>query len=41
MTLPQSKEQSSSAMNRVFDDKTATCKSYGLLALLDMHVKEQ
>lgn len=41
MTLPQSEELSTSAMNRVFDDTTATYKFYWLLALLDMHVKEQ
>ena len=41
MTLPQSEELSTSAMNRVFDDTTATYKFYWLLALLDMHIKEQ
>ena len=41
MPLPQSEELSTSAMNRVFDDTTATYKFYWLLALLDMHVKEQ
>lgn len=41
MTIPQSEGLSTSAMNRVFDDTTATYKFYWLLALLDMHVKEQ
>ena len=41
MTIPQSETLSTSAMNRVFDTTTATYKFYWLLALLDMHVKEQ
>lgn len=41
MTIPQSDTLSTSAMNRVFDTTTATYKFYWLLALLDMHVKEQ
>lgn len=41
MTIPQSEHLSTSAMNRVFDDTTATYKFYWLLALLDMHVKEE
>lgn len=41
MTLPQSEELSTSAMNRVFDDTTATYKFYWLLSLLDMHVLGQ
>ena len=41
MTIPQSKTLSTNAMNRVFDTTTATYKFYWLLALLDMHVKEQ
>ena len=40
MTIPQIEGLSTSAMNRVFDDTTATYKFYWLLALLDMHVKE-
>ena len=41
MTIPQTEGLSTSAMNRVFDTTTATYKFYWLLALLDMHVKEQ
>lgn len=41
MTIPQSETLSTSAMNRVFDDTTATYKFYWLLSLLDMYVKEQ
>ena len=41
MTIPQAEGLSTSAMNRVFDTTTATYKFYWLLALLDMHVKEQ
>ena len=41
MIIPQSKTLSTNAMNRVFDATTATYKFYWLLALLDMHVKEQ
>ena len=41
MTIPQSDTISTSAMNRVFDTTTATYKFYWLLALLDMHAKEQ
>ena len=41
MTIPQSETLSTRAMNRVFDDTTATYKFYWLLSLLDMHVKEQ
>ena len=41
MEIPQSDILSTSAMNRVFDTTTATYKFYWLLALLDMHVKEQ
>ena len=41
MTIPLSKTLSTSAMNRVFDTTTATYKFYWLLALLDMHVKDQ
>ena len=37
----QTERLSTSAMNRVFDTTTATYKFYWLLALLDMHVKEQ
>lgn len=39
MTLPQSEELSTSAMNRVFDDTTASYKFYWFLSLLDMYVK--
>ena len=41
MTIPQCEGLSTCVMNRVFDDTTATYKFYWLLALLDMHVKEQ
>lgn len=41
MQIPQSDILSTNAMNRVFDTTTATYKFYWLLALLDMHVKEQ
>lgn len=41
MRIPQSEALSTSTMNRVFDTTTATYKFYWLLALLDMHVKEQ
>ena len=41
MTIPQTEGLSTSAMNRVFDTTTATYTFYWLLALLDMHVKEQ
>ena len=41
MTIPQSETLSTRAMNRVFDDTTATYKFYWMLSLLDMHVKEQ
>lgn len=39
MTLPQSEGLSTSAMNRVFCNTTATYKFYWLLSLLDLHVK--
>lgn len=38
--VPQIGGLSTSAMNRVFDNTTATYKFYWLLALLDMYVKE-
>ena len=41
MQIPHSDILSTNAMNRVFDTTTATYKFYWLLALLDMHVKEQ
>ena len=41
MTIPYSETFSTSAMNRVFDDKTASYKFYWFLSLLDMHVKEK
>ena len=41
MQIPQSDILSTNTMNRVFDTTTATYKFYWLLALLDMHVKEQ
>ncbi|WP_341463810.1 HIT domain-containing protein [Segatella bryantii] len=41
MTISQTEGLSTNAMNRVFDMTTATYKFYWLLALLDMHVKEQ
>lgn len=41
MQIPQSDILLTNAMNRVFDTTTATYKFYWLLALLDMHVKEQ
>ena len=39
MTIPQSAELSTSAMNRVFGNTTATYKFYWLLSLLDLYVK--
>jgi len=39
MTIPQSEGLSTSAMNRVFSNTTATYKFYWLLSLLDLHVK--
>ena len=41
MKIPQSETLSTSALNRVFDETTATFKFYWLLSLLDMYVKEQ
>lgn len=41
MQIPQSDILTTNAMNRMFDTTTATYKFYWLLALLDMHVKEQ
>ena len=41
MQIPQSDILSTNAMNRVFDTTTETYKIYWLLALLDLHVKEQ
>ena len=41
MTIPQTEGLSTNAMNRVFDTTTATYKFYWLLALFDMHAKEQ
>lgn len=39
MTIPQTEGLSTSAMNRVFSNTTATYKFYWLLSLLDLHVK--
>ena len=41
MNVPQSENLSTCALNRVFDNTTATFKFYWLLSLLDMYVKEQ